>query len=94
VNIDTLNIVVEFTDSVNTESVKRLMDQLIKDNPNAPTIYLILDNASYYHSKEVEEYRKNLGKIKFIFLPPYSPNLNLRKRLAENFHINKKTKKI
>jgi transposase len=112
------------------------MDQLIKDNPNAPTIYLILDNASYYHSKEVEEYRQQLGKIKILFLPPYSPNLNLtervwkffkektlynkyyekfadfvqackdffkkakkykaplRKRLAENFHINKKSKKI
>jgi hypothetical protein len=60
VNIDTLNIVVEFTDSVNTESVKRLMDQLIKENPNAPTIYLILDNASYDHSKEVELVREKV----------------------------------
>ncbi|MDR2345328.1 MAG: hypothetical protein LBE18_04610, partial [Planctomycetaceae bacterium] len=24
----------------------------------------------------VEKYRKKLGKIKFVFLPPYSPNLN------------------
>jgi transposase len=85
VNIDTLNVTVDFTDSVNSESVKRLMDQLIKDNPNAQTIYIILDNASYYHSKEVEEYRKKLGKIIFIFLPPYSPNLNLIERLWKFF---------
>jgi transposase len=132
VNIDTLNVTVDFTNSVNSESVKRLMAQLIKDNPNAQTIDIILDNASYDHSKEVEEYREELGKIKFIFLLSYSPNLNLierlwkffkektldnkyyekfadfmkdckdffknikkykaplRKRLTENFHINKK----
>jgi transposase len=81
VNIDTLNVTVDFTHSVNSESVIRLMEQLIENNPDAQTIYIILDNASYYHSKEVEEYRKKLGKIKFLFLPPYSPNLNLIERL-------------
>jgi hypothetical protein len=41
VNIDTFEVEVDFTDSINSESMKRLMEQLIKDNPNAPTIYLI-----------------------------------------------------
>ncbi|MDR2345742.1 MAG: transposase [Planctomycetaceae bacterium] len=46
---------------------------------------MILDNASYYHSKEVEEYRKKLGKIKFVFLLPYSPNLNIVERIWKFF---------
>ncbi|MDR0703930.1 MAG: transposase [Planctomycetaceae bacterium] len=44
-----------------------------------------MDNAGYYHSKEVEAYRQQLGKITFIFLPTYSPNLNLIERLWKFF---------
>jgi hypothetical protein len=53
--------------------MKRLMDKLIENNPESKTIDMILDNASYYHSKDVEAYRKKLDKIKFIFLPPIRP---------------------
>jgi hypothetical protein len=34
------------------------MNQLIAKNPKTKMIDLILDNAGYCHSKEVEEYRK------------------------------------
>jgi transposase len=85
INIDTLQVEVDFTDSINTESMKRLMDQLIKSNPDSKIIYMILDNASYCHSKEVEDYRQHLGKITFLFLPTYSPNLNLIERLWKFF---------
>ncbi|MDR2755113.1 MAG: hypothetical protein LBC20_05350, partial [Planctomycetaceae bacterium] len=40
VNIDTLEVEVDFTDSINSESMKRLMDQLIQKNPKAKTIYV------------------------------------------------------
>ncbi len=47
-------------------------------------IYIILDHARYHYSKEVKEYLK--GKhIKLIFLPAYSPNLNLIERLWKFF---------
>jgi transposase len=85
VNIDTLEVEVDFTDSVNSESMKRLMDQLIQKNLKSKTIYVILDNAGYCHSKKVKEYRKLLGKIKFVYLPTYSPNLNLIERLWKFF---------
>jgi transposase len=65
--------------------MKRLMDQLIQKNPKAKTIYVILDNAGYCRSKEVEKYREQLGKITFLFLPTYSPNLNLIERLWRFF---------
>ncbi|MDR2346805.1 MAG: IS630 family transposase, partial [Planctomycetaceae bacterium] len=84
-DIDTHTVEVVISPSVNSESVKRLMDKLIENNPEAKTIYMILDNARYYHSKEVEEYRKKLGKIIFVFLPPYSPNLNIVERIWKFF---------
>jgi hypothetical protein len=81
VNIDTFDVEVDFTNSVNSESMKRFMAQLIANNPKSKMIDMILDNANYYHSKDIEEYRQKLGKITFIFLPTYSPHLNLIERL-------------
>lgn len=49
---------------------------------NAPNewIYVILDNAAYQRCKNVKECAADLN-INLIFLPPYSPNLNLIERL-------------
>jgi transposase len=41
---------------------------------------IILDNARYNHAKEVIILADKLG-IKLLFLPPYSPNLNLIERV-------------
>ena len=49
-------------------------------HPNASCIYIISDNAKYYHNRELKEWAEN-SRIKQIFLPPYSPNLNLIERL-------------
>lgn len=38
------------------------------------------DNAKYHHAKLVKKKAKDLD-IEFIYLPPYSPNLNLIERL-------------
>lgn len=43
-------------------------------------IQIILDNARYYKNKEISKYLKT-SRIKLIYLPPYSPNLNLIERL-------------
>lgn len=43
-------------------------------------ITLVLDNARYQHCRLVEEAAKTLG-IELLFLPSYSPNLNLIERL-------------
>ena len=46
---------------------------LIPDLPKGKTI--IMDNASFHHSKEVKE-EIELAGHKILFLPPYSPDLN------------------
>ncbi len=43
-------------------------------------ITLILDNARYQHGHLVIDLAAQLG-IELLFLPPYSPNLNLIERL-------------
>ncbi|APJ04941.1 transposase [Silvanigrella aquatica] len=42
-------------------------------------ISIVLDNAGYQHCKLVRNRASRLG-IEFIFLPPYSPNLNIIER--------------
>ena len=50
----------------------------------AKTIYVIADNARYYRSRDVKTYLET-SRIKLIFLPAYSPNLNLIERLWKHF---------
>lgn len=44
-------------------------------------IHLIADNARYYRSTLVSQYLQQNERIKIVFLPSYSPNLNLIERL-------------
>ncbi|OGV20317.1 MAG: hypothetical protein A2X47_07640 [Lentisphaerae bacterium GWF2_38_69] len=47
-------------------------------------ITIILDNAKYNRAADVTNYA-SLNKIKLIYLPSYSPNLNLIERLWKYF---------
>jgi transposase len=71
-------------DSVNSESTILLFEQLEHLYPLAAFIYVILDNAKYHFSRTVQAWLKN-SKIKLVFLPTYSPELNLIERLWKVF---------
>lgn len=66
--------------SINADSTMKLFDQIQTHYPNAPNIFCIADNARYYRNKRVTAYLET-SRIRLIFLPPYSPNLNLIERL-------------
>jgi transposase len=51
----------------------------LADNTTLP-ITLVLDNARYQRCRLVMEFAQELG-VELLFLPPYSPNLNLIERL-------------
>ena len=39
---------------------------------------MILDNARNHHAKLIQPFlEENKGRLELVFLPPYSPNLNL-----------------
>ena len=79
-NAETLEVVIRTDDRFNAQSTLKLFETLEKKHPNADSIFITLDNARYYKNKLVSEYLET-SKIKLLFLPSYSPNLNLIERL-------------
>lgn len=64
---------------LNSDSVCEGLEKLREKNPKE-YIYIILDNAAYKRCRKVKEKAEKLN-INLIYLPPYSPNLNLIERL-------------
>ena len=84
-NLKTHHAVVLSEETINAHSVIRLGNTLLRKHKKG-NIYFVLDNAKYHHAKLVKTWRQTHGRIKFVFLPPYSPNLNLIERLWRFFH--------
>ena len=72
-------ITVTNTTVVNTETMCELLRKIAALGLSGP-ITLVLDNARYQHNAVVQALAKELG-ITLMFLPSYSPNLNLIERL-------------
>jgi transposase len=65
--------------TVNAESVGELLRQVAARCVGVP-VTLVLDNARYQHTRAVKALAASLG-IELLYLPSYSPNLNLIERL-------------
>jgi transposase len=72
-------IAVTNTTVVNTETMCELLRKIAAQNLVGP-ITIVLDNARYQRNKVVQSLAAELG-IRLLFLPSYSPNLNLIERL-------------
>jgi len=84
-NAETLETTIVSSESnIDSNSTIDLLKSLETFYPLASTIYVILDNAKYHFSRLVLEQVKN-SRIKLIFLPSYSPELNLIERLWRVF---------
>lgn len=77
---DTHDVIVRTDERINAISTIELLKKIEVAYPLAVIIYIICDNAKYYRSKLVREFL-NTSKIQLVFLPSYSPNLNLIERL-------------
>ena len=67
------------TDCVNAQSTQRLYGKLLIAHPEGP-VHVICDNARYYQNKALTAWLADKRLVQ-VFLPPYSPNLNLIERL-------------
>ena len=65
--------------TVNAETMCALLGKIAALGLKGP-VRLVLDNARYQHCTLVEDLAKSLN-IELLFLPSYSPNLNLIERL-------------
>jgi transposase len=84
IDIETLEPVTGFYDTINAQATLDLFTKIEAKHPDADSIYIIVDNARYYRSSVLGEALEGT-KIKLIFLPPYSPNLNLIERYWKFF---------
>lgn len=77
--------------SIGAEQVCELLREISRRCRKPVTI--LLDNASYQRAKVVRELAEQLD-IELLFLPPYSPNLNLIERvwkLVKKLALNART---
>ena len=68
----------------NKDLIMIFLKELKDDNPECEKIYLIMDNASYNRAYDVVNKAKE-NNIELIYLPAYSPNLNIIERLWRFF---------
>ena len=83
-DIENHKVIIREDESINAQSTIALLEQMLKEQPLG-MLYIILDNARYYRSKLVQEFIGKNPRIQFVFLPPYSPNLNIIERLWKLF---------
>ncbi|MFO0415873.1 MAG: IS630 family transposase [Pseudomonadota bacterium] len=77
---DLTNVVIEESSSINAQSTIALLKKLEQKNKSLQRIFVVADNARYYRNRKVKAFLET-SKVEIIFLPPYSPNLNLIERL-------------
>jgi transposase len=77
---ETHAVITREDESINAISTIELLKKIEAAYPLAAIIYVICDNARYYRSRLVRQFLET-SKIQLVFLPSYSPNLNLIERL-------------
>ncbi|OHD52158.1 MAG: hypothetical protein A2096_14740 [Spirochaetes bacterium GWF1_41_5] len=77
---DDHDIIVQEYKTIDADAVINILKKLENMRWDGETIWVYTDNARYNHSKKVKEYLTTT-KVKLVYLPAYSPNLNLIERL-------------
>jgi transposase len=81
INIESMHVTSLVVDHVGAQEIVGCIKAIEDENQGYSKLHIILDNAGYHKAKILEEYVKSNDKINLVFLPPYSPNLNLIERL-------------
>ncbi len=84
-NIHDKTAIVLEEETINKEATINLLETIRKKQKSGK-VYLILDNASHHHARVVKRWILHHPRFKLLFLPTYSPNLNLIERLWRFFH--------
>ena len=80
IEVNSLNVVSRSCKRVNGNSMCDLLRAIRLKHSKVKKIHLILDNAPYNKSYRVKDLARDL-RIKIMYLPAYSPNLNPIERL-------------
>jgi transposase len=85
INVETLDMTVIESKTVDADSTIELLETLNQKYPLASQLHIILDNARYHYSGTVKDFLKENSRVNLVFLPSYSPELNLIERVWKFF---------
>src|SRR5437660_2381434 len=68
-------------ENITGEQFVKLLEKMLAKHPGTEKFILYLDNARYYSKPVVKEWLAKHRQFRLVFLPAYSPNLNLIERL-------------
>jgi transposase len=89
VNVSSGKLVNLMTPIFNAETFKQFIEKLIKRGSKKKRLIVVLDNARYHHAILLKPWlHKNRQRISFLFLPPYSPELNPIERVWKMIRRN------
>jgi len=74
------DVIIQEDKKLNRESTIKFFQKIETKYIDAETIFAIVDNAKYFKNEDVRQFLET-SRIKLIYLPTYSPNLNLMERL-------------
>jgi len=76
INYETGNVYVEETEEWNAEVFRAFLENVLMKYSEGK-IVMVLDNSKVHHAKLLEEFLIANPRLALLFLPPYSPNLNI-----------------
>jgi transposase len=69
------------TDQCNAQAFLQFLQYTLDQYPDQHVV-MVLDNAKIHHAKVLQPFlQEREEQLTFVFLPPYSPNLNLVERI-------------
>lgn len=74
-------VIVHESEWVNAQATVALLEKVEAAHPDKDRIFAFADNASYYKNTIVSEWLDKHPRLTLLFLPTYSPNLNLIERI-------------
>lgn len=84
-NLEDMDITVLSEETINSHAMMRLILTL-EEKQQTGELYLILDNARYNHSYELQLFLEDHPRTRLKYLPAYSPNLNTIERLWKFYY--------
>jgi len=83
-----MDVTIIESDTINRDSTIQLLKLLDRKYNYAKEVIVILDNARYHYSEEVKDVIEKSPRLRLVYLPAYSPELNLIERLWHFFKKN------
>ena len=84
--LDKKEVLIQESKTINAQSTISLFEMILSKNSESKNIFIISDNARYYKCKLLSAWLEKNQAIKMVYLPSYSPNLNLIERVWRHMH--------